>query len=458
MMSVYRTDKMTNVLLVSYLFPPSGGVGVPRAISYTRYLPFHGCRVFVVTARNAATPLYDPELLSLVPPETRVSRVFNPELSYSFRDRIWRMLEPPHRHKGAKTALGQGSSSPFRAVRSAAKSFVRSVIERMTFPDVQNAWIPFATRKACQIIEYNKIDAVILNIPPYSTFKVVVALRRRYPNLKLLIDLRDDWLGYYLIQFDTPSDYKLRRAQALERAAMESASFVSTVTPALVEALRKRYPDQPREKFFYAPNGYEPDSFRDLDSRPHNQGKVVITYFGTVYMSHVYSPQNYLDAIDELPEQVRANIETRFIGRVTAESQPCLSDRRSAVKQLGFLPKLEGIRRLGETDYLLLIVNDPTAHAGKLFDYLASGKPILALSPPDGEIAHILERTRTGWCADAGDKLAIKSMLLAAYQRVKLGSAIVDPDWVAIREYSWPEIVHKVVNTIGIAAVQERDI
>jgi hypothetical protein len=184
----------------------------------------------------------------------------------------------------------------------------------------------------------------------------------------------------------------------------------------------------------------------------------VITYFGTVYMSHVYSPQNYLDAIDELPEQVRANIETRFIGRVTAESQPCLSDRRSAVKQLGFLPKLEGIRRLGETDYLLLIVNDPTAHAGKLFDYLASGKPILALSPPNGEIAHILEKTRTGWCADPTDKAAIKSMLLTAYERFKKGGPVIDPDREAIQEYSWPEIVRKVVNTTGIAPLYKHGI
>ena len=449
---------MTNVLLVSYLFPPSGGVGISRAISYTRYLPTHGCRVFVVTPRNPATPLYDPELLDLVPPETLVSRVFNPEFSYSFRDRIWRMLEPPYRHKGYKKLPGQGSTSTFRTVRSAAKSLIRSVIERMTFPDVQNAWIPFATREACRIIGYNKIEAVILNIPPFSTFKIVVALRRRYPDLKLLIDLRDDWLGYYLVQFDTPSDYKFRRAQALERAAMESASFVSTVTPALVDNLRSRYPDLPRERFFYAPNGYEPDSFRDFDRCPRNRGKMVITYFGTVYMTQVYSPQNYLDAIDELPEKIRSEIESCFIGRVTAESQPCLSGRKSAIRRLGFLPKFEGIRRLEETDYLLLIVNDPTAHAGKLFDYLASGKPILALSPPNGEIAHILEKTRTGWCADPTDKAAIKSMLLTAYERFKKGGPVIDPDREAIQEYSWPEIVRKVVNTTGIAPLYKHGI
>src|SRR5215813_13088488 len=92
---------MPNVLLISYLFPPSGGVGIPRAVAYTRYLPQHGCRVFVITAKNPATPLYDPALLQLVPPETTVLRAFNPEVSYQFRDRIWKRLAPPHRTKGA---------------------------------------------------------------------------------------------------------------------------------------------------------------------------------------------------------------------------------------------------------------------------------------------------------------------------------------------------------------------
>ena len=76
------------VLIISYLFPPSGGIGPPRYVAYTRYLPSHGCEVSVITARNPHTPLYDPGLMSQVPPETRVHRVFNPDVPYAFRDRM----------------------------------------------------------------------------------------------------------------------------------------------------------------------------------------------------------------------------------------------------------------------------------------------------------------------------------------------------------------------------------
>jgi hypothetical protein len=70
------------VLVITYLFPPSGGVGVSRFVSYARYLPDHNCEPYILMVRNPATPLYDPDLAKKVPPETRVFRAFNPEVPY----------------------------------------------------------------------------------------------------------------------------------------------------------------------------------------------------------------------------------------------------------------------------------------------------------------------------------------------------------------------------------------
>src|SRR5437868_3766512 len=85
---------MNNVLLITYLFPPSGGVGVPRAMAYARYLPAHGCRVSVLTPRYPATAYYDPELEELIPSRVRVYRVFNPEPPYRLKSFLWRVLAP----------------------------------------------------------------------------------------------------------------------------------------------------------------------------------------------------------------------------------------------------------------------------------------------------------------------------------------------------------------------------
>src|SRR5208282_1280595 len=80
------------VLIITYLFPPSGGVGVQRFVCYTRYLPRHNCDALVLTVRNPATPLRDYDLAKKVPADTKVYRAFNPEVPYDLRDRFWKKV------------------------------------------------------------------------------------------------------------------------------------------------------------------------------------------------------------------------------------------------------------------------------------------------------------------------------------------------------------------------------
>jgi glycosyltransferase involved in cell wall biosynthesis len=264
---------------------------------------------------------------------------------------------------------------------------IRSLAQRLFFPDPQATWVPFAVRKAVRVVNSEKIDTVILSAPPYSTLKIGIALRQRFPQLKIITDFRDEWLEYYLVQIDDPIPRKVQLAKELECEAVRASSYVTTVTREWMQRLRRRYPDEPTGKFIYTPNGYEPEAFHDFKPRSRADGKMLVTYFGSVHMNRVYSPKNYLDAIETLPAEVRDRIETRFIGRVRPDAQACLRQTKAIVRQLGFMPMAKGLRYLEETDFLLLIASDPTSHAGKLFDYFATAKPILALTPPNGEIA-----------------------------------------------------------------------
>lgn len=443
---------MANVLLISYLFPPAAGIGSPRALSYARYLPNHGCRVSVLTSKYATTAYNNPNLLRIVPAETKVYRAFNPEVPYAFRDRLWKRVAPA---RLAPELERDASAKQSRSWLHPAKELVRHAIQRVACPDAQVGWAHFATREAFRIVEEQGIDTVLLNTPPYSQMRIAVAVKRRYPHVKLIADIRDDWVGYYLPLFDSAAtEYKRKIAVRLERELIECADYVSAVTPAQSNQIRERYPDQPAEKFLYTPNGYDPDMFGGFEARPHDPAGVVITYFGSVYGNPVYSPKHYLDAVDSLPEEIRVRFETRFIGRVAAEAVPVLSGRAASVRQLGYMPQAEGIRYLEESDCLLLIASDPTTHAGKLFDYLATGKPILALTPPDGEIGRVIRETRTGWCVDPKDTEAIKASLLYLENRLRSGGQPMDPNWDAIRQYSWPEIVARMARSAGIGKSQ----
>ena len=446
---------MARVLLVSYHFPPSGAIGVPRALAYVRYLRLHDCHVSVLTATMPQTPAYDPELCKSIPSEVRVHRAWNPEFPFALRDQIWKRLTPRH----GVSLKAQGSSPP-RTVEadqdrlSWVTARIRSLAQRLLFPDPQVTWVPFAVRKAVRVINSEKIDTVILSAPPYSTLKIGIALGQRFPQLKIITDFRDEWLDYYLVQIDDPTPRKVQLAKALECEAVKASSYVTTVTQEWMRRLHRRYSEEQKDKFIYTPNGYEPKMFIDFRPRGRADAKMLVTYFGSVHMNRVYSPKNYLDALETLPADVRDRIETRFIGRVRPDAQACLQQTKAIVRQLGFMPMAKGLRYLEETDFLLLIASDATSHAGKLFDYFATAKPILALTPPDGEIAKLLQETRTGWCVDPWDVGAIREMLLQTFNRFKAGETLTEPNWDAIRTYSWPAIFANFVARVDIATVK----
>ena len=127
------------------------------------------------------------------------------------------------------------------------------------------------------------------------------------------------------------------------------------------------------------------------------------------------------------------------------------------IQTLGFMPKEEGIRHLRETDFLLLIAGDPSSHAGKLFDYFAVGKPILALSPPGGEIDRLLQLTGTGLCAHPSDKIAIRQMILSACGQLSRGLPMINPNVDAIQNYSWPNVISRFAAAVDLRATSETE-
>ncbi len=445
---------MQKILLVTYLFPPSGGVGVPRALGYVRYLLRNGAQVVVLTPQRPVTAYSDPGLQKLIPDGTILCRAFNPEIAYQWKSRIWRLLAA----RGSGEHGGRPNSFWYSA-GSALNVAIRRGVRRIFFPDIQSVWAPFAIRAGRRLLREHNIDVVLVISPPYSLLKIGLALKQEYPRVKLITDFRDDWLGYYAAQADGPSDYSVDwsqrewdRARAIEEAAVRQSTYVSIATPAWQQQLRERYPDQNPDKFICTPNGYEPELFQNLRSIKHNSpSKVIITYFGTVNRSLVYSPKTYLEAVDSLSAKIRGMIETRFIGRVTPDCQPYLAGRAD-VREFGFLPKEKGLELLQESDYLLLIATNPSSHAGKLFEYLAVAKAIIALTPPTGEIARILMETKSGWAVDPWDKRAIAQLLTKCCEDAQRNEVLINPDWEAIQRYSWPSIVGDFAQRVGIAS------
>src|SRR5690349_15055302 len=184
------------LLIISYVFPPAGGITVQRALSFAKYLTALDFEVHVLTAGNAASPVYDPGLLKHIPPEVTVHRSFTPELPFYFRKKLWGLFS------GKQKA---DAKAPAKAPEAAAgrgwKSRVVAAVRRAMSPDPQVVWVPFALRRASRIIRRHGIDCVLTTAPPFSVFLIGNALKRRFPEIRLISDFRDEWIRFYVAEF-----------------------------------------------------------------------------------------------------------------------------------------------------------------------------------------------------------------------------------------------------------------
>ena len=171
------------ILLISYLFPPVGGIGVQRALSLAKYLPQSGFEVHVLKATNAGGPVYDPDLIRQIPPEVRVHEAFTPEIPFHIRQKLWARLSGGKAPRQAEAAKPQGFSW---------KKFAAGTIKRILSPEPEILWAPFAVRRARQIIRKYKIDFVMVTVPPFSALVVGTRLKREFPSLVLISDFRDE--------------------------------------------------------------------------------------------------------------------------------------------------------------------------------------------------------------------------------------------------------------------------
>lgn len=421
------------VLLISHWFPPAGGIAVQRALSLAKYLPQYGCEVHVLTPTNPPSPVLDPSLLAQVPASVTIHRAWTPSPPSQLRKRMWGFFS-------GGTAKSTKAAQP----NNNGISHVSNLIRRVLCPDPEVVWFPFAFRRASQIVKKHGIDTVLVTAPPFSAFLVGNALKRKFPHLRLISDFRDEWLRFFLSTFDfQKSQYIRGHAAAIERATIELSDIVVSITPPIVSELRERYPSQAKSKFVCIPNGYDPASFANFCARSHETSKILVTYVGTVYSTT--SPRPYLEALDALPESVRMRIETLFVGRI-AEDQRNFLESQPDVKLLGFVTQKEALHRMEETDYLLLVMNDPTFATGKIYEYLATGKPILALSPTGGEVERTLQETGGGWCIDPNDGQAIR----AALKKIACNDLASQfrPNQDAIRGYERPRLAEKFARII----------
>jgi glycosyltransferase involved in cell wall biosynthesis len=422
---------MKKVLIVAYHFPPGGGAGVQRTLKFIKYLRLYDWEPIVVTVKKPSVPSYDYTLSDDLPDNILIVRTSSLEISYGHKQNAWQKMRS--QSKDGKAKLGMGVLS----------KIIKYVSYIIFTPDYQVGWVPFAVSASLKILKSYKIDAIFISVPPFSSLLIGIALRI-ITGKKWISDFRDEWLESLVRSLNNhkrPFGHCVLRA--IEQQSVRSAYLVTTVSRGIVQNFQKKYPNL-NKRFIYLPNGFDPEDFpSDKFETFSENGKFTLTYTGTLFS--VTTPKYFLLALEDLVSkfpELLGNLSINIVGRITEDIMPFFNvpKLREIINIVGYTNHNQSILYLLKSHVLILIIDElPDAGnivTGKIFEYLAAQKPILALIPQEGEAANIVRQTKSGIVIPPRDVNKISNQILKLYKDYKTGNLCFQPEISSIQQFN----------------------
>jgi len=367
------------VLIITYYWPPSGGAGVQRWLKFTKYLPSAGWTPFILTVKPecAAYPFRDPSLYGDIPLDIEV-----------FRTKATNYFSLYSKDNSKIPSAGFAGNRG-KGFKDKISRFIRG---NFFIPDPRKGWNRYAFKEAVRIIHEENISHVITTSPPHSTQLIGLKLKRRFPHIRWIADLRDPWTDIYYYEMFKPTRVARMIDRSFEKKVLTKSDLIITVGYSLAEHLREKAGIE-EGKIHVLHNGYDEEDFESLT--PAKPEVFTVTYVGT--LSEAYPVNAFLEAVKGLVANEKP-LKLRFVGSVhdTVMEKIVSAGLKDSSEFIPYSDHPEAIKMMMEASLLLLIIPDhPTSKmiiTGKLFEYIATGKPVLFIGPPDGEAAQLLIR------------------------------------------------------------------
>ena len=402
---------MRKVLIITYYWPPSGGAGVQRWLKFSKYLPeFDFIPIILTVDENLASyAQLDHSLVEEINPDIRVhkTKTFEP---YNLYRKLSHKKEIPY-----------GGFSNQKKVTIFEK-FSRLVRGNLFVPDPRRGWNKFALHKALELIKTENIESVVTSGPPHSTHLIGKKIKD-LTGIRWIADFRDPWtdIYYYKELFHTLPARLYDRF--LERMVLSGADKIITVSEEVKKLLLRRIPGS-EEKIAVIPNGYDESDFENVALLKNKF--FTITYTGTISMS--YRIEQFIEAIDLLPGEVKAKIKIRFVGNVPDEILNLFKNKNlgSMVEVLGYIPHKEAVGQMVNASLLLMAIPDSPDNkgivTGKFFEYLATRRPILAMGPIGGDVDLLLQKCKAGMLFNYNEIEPISLFIHQIFEQEQKGS------------------------------------
>ena len=440
--------KSRRVLVVTYYFPPSGGAGVQRTLKFVKYLASFGWEPVVLTVDEGMYPNRDASLQEDVPSHVSV-----------YRTGWWDPFEWYARLTGKaddEAVVGSLGERP-PTWKERAAQWIRA---NLFFPDARVGWVPFAASQGRRLLRRQSFDVVLTSGPPHSVH-LTGWLLHKTSGVPWVADFRDPWtdINYY---HELPHTWwACRIDRALERLVLQSASAVTTVSPTWKGLLEGKTGDPARVPFRVIHNGYDADDFGEL-SAPPEEDHFVLTYVGSLYASR--NPRTLWKVLGRLrSREALPRLRLRLVGSIDPEVERELaaSGLADVAEKAGYVPHPRAVEHMQRSTMRLLVIEAFAAAegmiTGKLYEYLASGRPVLGMGPPGGDAAELLRRTGAGAMFGRDDAQALEQFVLDSYRRWEAGAPLAGADPEKTAAYSREAQTRELARLMDELVMEEKE-
>lgn len=423
---------MRKVLVITYYWPPAGGPGVQRWLKFVKYLRDFGIEPVVYIPENPTYPIVDVSIKNEIPEGITIYKhpIFEP----------YRMANFFSSKKTKRISSGIIQSKN----QSVLEKIMLWVRGNFFIPDARKFWVQPSVQFLSSVLEKESIETIITTGPPHSVHLIGDKLKS-LKKVKWIADFRDPWtsIGYHKkLKLTTSAQ---QRHKELEKLVLMNADKIVVTS----ETTRREFQAITNQPITTITNGFD----TIVDSKVTLDEKFTISHIGSMLTGR--NPRNLWKVLAELVtenEDFKKALQLQFVGVVSNDIVETLvaAGLEDYIEIIGYVSHEEAIQYQQKSQVLLLAEIDSEETKGiipgKLFEYMASERPILGVGPKSWEVADMVTSTKTGSIFDYTAHTQLKNVLLNwfnQYQRNQLNVSSVH-----INQYSRRELTRKLASYI----------
>ena len=398
---------MKRVLIISYYWPPTGGSGVQRWVKFAKYLPAEGWQPVIYTPENPEQLAVDASLEAEVPAEAEVIRR--------------RIVEPYEMYKKLLRKSGHSKEAvEVNPVNAQNKSFLQKVAMwiRGNFfrPDPRCLWIRPSVKFLKEYLKEHPVDLIVSTGPPQSMHLIGRKLAKE-TGLPWIADFRDPWTKIFYFKHLQMTRATERWHHKMEQKVLDDATTIVAVSP-LVQQDFQAMTQTPVELIT---NGFDECDFTSekcTEAYGGPEQDFVITHTGLFAADG--NPTVLWEALAEkcsTDPNFRKHLKIRLVGKTDEQILKSIEEAGLGenMENMGYQPHAVAVEQQRKASLLILpLRKEPEYKAvlpGKLFEYLASWRPVLGIGQTDGAMSMILNNTKTGLVLNWDDKKSIEKYI-----------------------------------------------